>query len=109
MVNSERIPYIDVAKGILILLVVYDHLPDVYMYLLNLSNSHIEYLNDTQWIFKLFFMPAFFCITGMCSNFNKNFKPFLISNLKTLIVPNVLLGIIVGLHLNMGGGSSTWW
>lgn len=59
---NKRISYIDVAKGLLILLVVYDHLPDVYMYLLKNSNPYINYLDEQQWLFKLFFMPAFFCI-----------------------------------------------
>lgn len=94
--NKWRIPYIDVAKGILILLVVYDHLPDVYMYLLNLSNYHIELLDEWQWIFKLFFMPAFFCITGMCSNFNKQLRPFLLSNIKSLLFPNIIWGLLLG-------------
>lgn len=109
-INKERISYIDVAKGILILFVVYDHLPDIYMYILKLSNSHIEWLDEWQWVYKIFFMPAFFCITGMCSNFNKKFMPFLISNLKTLILPNIVFGVI--LHKDILGiflhGGAFW-
>ncbi len=97
--KGNRIHYIDIAKGILILFVVYDHLPDVYMYLLKLSNYYIELLDEWQWIFKLFFMPAFFCITGMCSNFNKNVRTFLLSNVKTLIFPNIIWGLLLGTKL----------
>lgn len=104
----KRLSYIDVAKGLLILLVVYDHLPDMYMYKLNLSNEYIEYLDKTQWVYKLFFMLAFFCITGMCSNFNKDFKTFFISNYKSLIIPNVILGMILE-PTWLGGGNFTWW
>lgn len=93
--TRKRITYIDVAKGLLILLVIYDHLPDVYLTLLERDNFFIEYLNEGQWIYKLFFMPAFFCITGMCSNFNKKFTPFLISNFKTLIIPNLVFSVLL--------------
>ena len=91
----KRLTYIDVAKGILILLVIFDHLPDVYLYVLGNKNDFLEFLNDTQWIYKLFFMPAFFVITGMCSNFNKPFASFFISNFKTLIIPNFLIGVLL--------------
>lgn len=109
---NKRISYIDVAKGLLILLVVYDHLPDVYMYLLKKTNPYISYLDELQWIFKLFFMPAFFCITGMCSNFKKDAKSFIISNFKSLIIPNILLGAIINMNVGLGAvilhGGSFW-
>lgn len=108
--NNKRIPYIDVAKGLLILLVVYDHLPDIYIYKLMLFNTHIIQLDNWQWIYKLYFMPAFFCITGICSNFSVNFFPFLKKNFKSLILPNILLGLL--LNNDWGGailrGGSFW-
>ena len=103
---KERLHYIDIAKGLLILLVVYDHLPDMYLYSLKLHNNYISELNNWQWIYKLFFMPAFFAITGMCSNFDKTFIPFLVNNFKSLIVPNIIIGILLSPHnilLNCGG------
>lgn len=108
LINKRRIPYIDVAKGILILLVIYDHLPDVFMYLLKMSNTHVESLNEWQWVYKLYFMPAFFCITGMCSNFHKDFYTFIWSNFKILIIPNIVWGVILnhdfgGVFLHGGG------
>lgn len=36
---------------------------------------------------ELFFMPAFFVITGLCSNFGKRFKDYLVSNLISLKAP----------------------
>lgn len=110
--NHKRFSYIDVAKGILILMVVWDHLPDVYIYLLKQTNIHIEWLDRTQWLFKIFFMPAFFCITGFCSNFNKDFKSFFVSNAKSLLIPNILLGMIVSHSIGVGRvimyGGSFW-
>ena len=106
--KTNRLSYIDVAKGILILLVVYDHLPDVYLTILEQSNAQMDWLNEQQWIYKLFFMPAFFCITGFCTNFKKSLKPFFISNFKSLIVPNIVFGLLFGLgwkHIFLRGGS----
>lgn len=94
---KERLAYIDVFKGILILFVVYDHLPDVYMYVLKQENSYMASLDEEQWLFKLFFMPAFFLATGFCSNFNKKFLPFVVSNTKSLLVPNICFGFLLGL------------
>lgn len=114
IMTHKRITYLDVAKGLLILLVIYDHLPDVYLTLLERDNLFIEYLNEGQWIYKLFFMPAFFCITGMCSNFNKKFHPFLISNFKTLIIPNLVFSVLLNpvdpniLKILLLGGGAFW-
>lgn len=89
-----RITYIDIAKGILIMLVLYDHLPDVYEYVLQGQNEIIHTIDQSQWVYKCFFMPAFFVITGMCSSFNKPFRQFLISNFKSLIIPNVVFTLV---------------
>lgn len=96
---KERLHYIDIAKGLLILLVIYDHLTDMYLYSLKLHNNYISELNNWQWIYKLFFMPAFFAITGMCSNFDKPFIPFIKNNFKSLIVPNIIIGILLSPHI----------
>lgn len=42
-------------------------------------------------------MPAFFVITGFCTNFNKQFKDFTINNLRTLMIPALSLSMISGL------------
>lgn len=84
---KERIHYLDVTKGILITLVVMHHL---YLGLAEKAPSNTfawafgNYFND---YIVLFFMPAFFVITGMCSNFGKKFKDYLVSNLIGLKAP----------------------
>lgn len=92
--TKVRLNYIDIAKGILILLVIIDHIPDVYL-LHDASNANMLLLNEWQWVYKCFYMPAFFIITGYCSNFNKDFNPFLISNIKTILIPSMVIGAIV--------------
>lgn len=89
--HNPRIEYLDIAKGILILLVIFDHLPDVFEVVLNQSNTILHEIDNSQWVFKCFFMPAFFVITGMCSNFKLDFKNFTKKNFKSLIIPNVVL------------------
>lgn len=91
--KEKRIEYIDVAKGIMISLLVFHHYP----HLLSVNGVNIENISSiTSWHewFLVFFMPAFFFITGFCSNFNKPFKEFLNSNLKVLLIPAILFIVI---------------
>jgi len=89
----ERIHYIDVAKGILIMLVVFDHIPDMFFVRLGGANNSIRMINEMQWVYKCFFMPAFFILTGYCSSFNAPFKPFIIKNFKSLVIPGIVIGL----------------
>ena len=51
-------------------------------------------MRSWQWIHVSFFMPAFFVITGLCSNFEKEFKPFLISNIRTILIPAIVFDLL---------------
>lgn len=91
--KKEYLHYIDVAKGILILLVLFHHLPQVMD---NYFIYDIEVLNNIQsksFLYVSFFMPAFFVITGRCSNFSKPFRHFFWGNVKTLLIPAFCLGV----------------
>lgn len=86
---KQRLNYIDIAKGILILMVIYNHTEN----LASASGVHnwvIDIIPNTGF-FRPFFMPAFFVIAGYCSNYEKGFKDFIISNAKALLIPAVLL------------------
>ena len=77
----ERISWIDIEKGLAIILMVIGHsaLPQ------NLSN----------FIFA-FHMPVFFILSGICSNYDKdNFVIFTKKRLKSIILPFVAYSIIV--------------
>ena len=89
---SPRLKYIDIAKGLLILMVIYNHTDN----LANASGVDNEIINFVQntCFFHSFFMPAFFIIAGMCSNYHKQFKVFAISNAKALLIPAVLLLLV---------------
>ena len=98
MINNSRLHYIDVCKGILIIIVVLHHV-------FGLMRQY-EYLpKETDYLEKLyvpFFMAAFFVVTGFCSNYNKDFKSFLMQNVKTLLVPSVIFYFIIhGIELTV--------
>lgn len=41
-----------------------------------------------------FFMAAFFCITGMCSNFEGGMGQFILKNVKQILLPAFVLGVL---------------
>lgn len=77
--KKSRLQYIDIMKGILILLVVYGHTA-WQAHEVGIHNQTIEILGQTGFLYEPFYMAAFFAITGYCSNFKKSYKDFLISD-----------------------------
>lgn len=66
--KRERIHYIDIAKGILIICVVITHTP---AFAKTYGVDGFQWLESLRPLFNSYFMPAFFCITGFCTNFGK--------------------------------------
>lgn len=91
--SSSRIGYIDVAKAILIIMVMVGHVQNVCEQL-SIKDRLCQNIDYFENFWGPFFMPAFFFITGYCSSFAKRSRVFIISNLKSLIIPAILLGII---------------
>ena len=92
--NKQRLHYIDVAKGLLILMVIIYHIGGQFSKYEETDNTIFGYLPKFEFIYTFFFMPAFFAITGFCSNFDKPYKQFLWSDFKTLMIPAVSLTIL---------------
>lgn len=92
--KQERLHWVDISKGILMLMVVFGHM-DNYAEKLNISYSAIYTLCSIERMWAPFFMCAFFVLTGYCSNFDKPFKPFVISRIKTLVLPSITIGILI--------------
>lgn len=100
--SSKRKPYIDIAKGLLILLVVHLHV-GYYVVDVNQITNRIFGINYTlTLLYQPFFMPAFFIITGMCSNFKQDFTTFFLKNLKSLILPVVVIMLIYNIIFGDG-------
>lgn len=87
---KNRIAYIDVAKGILILCLLFGHM----IIELNIHGVDDEVLHG-MWklvpVYNSFFMPCFFLITGFCSTFDIPFRTYLWKNIKTLLLPAIVL------------------
>lgn len=100
----DRIKYIDVCKGLLIIAVVMVHIPNYARSNFGLSQQLwlIDYI--LQFLFACFFMQSFFFLTGYTSNFNKNPKTFWISILKTIVIPKFSLCILwrIGDYIILG-------
>lgn len=74
---SERILWIDMAKGYGILFVIYAHVGGGW---------------DRIWIYT-FHMPLFFFLSGYVFSVNCNFKQFIIKKCKSIVIPYFCLGI----------------
>lgn len=67
---KERLHYIDVLKGILILLVVVGH--TTWQAETNgVDNVLFLSMKEINFMIVPFFMAAFFAVTGYCANFDK--------------------------------------
>lgn len=81
-------------KGILIFFVVLLHLPWVATMLCGYDCSLFEWSKHNTQFIGVYYMVAFFFVTGFCTNFDKAAKPFVLSNAKTLLVPAVVFSIL---------------
>lgn len=89
---KEHLHYIDVAKGLLIIMVVYGH---IYGNTSEIDNAGVDYIHQSVNLFVSFYMPCFFVITGYCSNFKKSFLEMASSSLRTIILPGISLSILI--------------
>lgn len=92
---NDRIRYIDISKGILIICVLLGHIAGIGKEFGGIDNNYFEYTGYLLSTFYVpFYMQAFFFVTGYTSNFNKPFKFFLKQNIKRLLIPYICFGII---------------
>lgn len=88
---KERLHYIDVAKGLLIIMVVWGHYELMCRLCFGINDPVVNALDSVEDLWVSFFMPAFFFLTGYCTDFSKRFMPFLIQGIKILILPAVII------------------
>lgn len=94
-VNNNRITWVDIAKGLLILIVVWSHVPSIALsQRLGLHHEGLNIMGKLMFIFNCFFMHAFFVLSGYTTNFKKNFTEFFYSSFKSLIIPAFCFSII---------------
>lgn len=92
--KEQRLHYIDIAKGFLILMVVYGHI-DGTATQMGFVNSSIDDIHKGANWFVSFYMPCFFVITGYCSNFTKSFKVFIVASLKSIVLPAFVFSFLL--------------
>lgn len=98
--EKERLHYIDVAKGLLILMVVYGHIYGVSKGA-DIDEASVEWIRQSINLFVSFYMPCFFVITGFCSNFKKPFLTVFVQSFKTIVLPGIFFTAILTVrHLN---------
>mgnify|MGYP000027435115 FL=1 len=81
LMEGKRYEYIDIAKGVVIILMVLGH-------------SSLPWYPQ-RWIFS-FHMPFFFLISGLMTNWEKNgIREFVSKKVSTLLIPFVIYSLIV--------------
>lgn len=95
--SQQRLTYIDIAKGLLIIGVVFFHLQPMMRDSCGFDSDNQVLLHRLSYLYVPFFMPAFFVITGMCTNFNKPFMRYLWDIVRTIGIPTIVLAFIAAL------------
>lgn len=84
----DRIHWLDVLKGILIVLMVMGHVPNIAIrqgYDIGL----LKYYPYICAVYGCFFMQTFFVATGYTGNFSQPFKKFFVKQIKNIIIPYI--------------------
>lgn len=95
--KSSRITYLDIYKGILILMVVYGHIAyAVSKYADGCTNGVYQFLGDVamNWMAP-YYMAAFFVATGYCMNLAKPFLSQLRTDALTLLLPGIVVPVLM--------------
>ena len=93
MNHYKRITYLDVAKGILILLLMVSHFNSATRRL-EITNESYKYIYFFIPWFTCFFMQCFFFISGYCSNFKSDTNTFIKKQIKQILIPWITIEII---------------
>ena len=81
------------AKGVLIFLMVLGHICNIAGRR-GIDDAYLIKCVFYASLYTCFFMQAFMILTGYTSNFNKDFKPFIVSLVKTVLIPWFFFSII---------------
>lgn len=92
---KERIAAYDIAKGILICLLIIHHIPEVACSMMGIDDSLLNgFCKIQKPLFVCYFMQAFFMISGICSNFEGDYKNFLLKQIKALLIPSLVFTLL---------------
>ena len=92
-IKTDRIPWIDISKGILIMCLVFGH-HKLFAMRSGYEDGVTVFIQHSMRFYAAFFMQTFFIITGLCSSFTSQFPKFVWKNIKTLLIPAALLVVL---------------
>ncbi len=90
---KERIHWIDVAKGLMIIGMVINHIPN-YCNRLDVDISSFPWFLTFGNAYGVFTMQSFFILSGYTTNFNQEFKTFFLKQVKGLLIPYLAFTLI---------------
>lgn len=90
---------LDVVKGWLIVCLVFHHISDIGLYKCAFDSDVLRFIEIVgSPLYACYFMQTFFLITGMCSNFDKTAKVFIVRQFRGLIVPVICFTLVYQLY-----------
>lgn len=107
--KTKRLEFLDIAKGLLILMVIIGHFKVMAVMCYSLDSPVINDFSSINHFWVSFFMPAFFIITGFCSSFEKEFKTFLWKSFRTILFPAILFSAVTQFFVYYMGGAFWLW
>ncbi len=90
---ANRIHWIDLSKGILILIMVLGHVAN-FSKRAGVDDTFLLFWWKIAWWYVPFYMQTFFVLSGFTSNFDKDGKPFFKSMCRSLAVPFFVFALI---------------
>lgn len=103
---TKRLLWIDVTKGVLILLMVLGHIINKACNS-GVASTYLLKCFSLSSLYTCFFMQAFIILTGYTSNFEKSFKDFATSLVKTILIPWLTFSVICQLtRMTSGEGGA---
>lgn len=96
---KQRIDYLDIAKGIAFLLVIYCH-SVAFSDIEGVNSQEIRFLRENGIWYSYFFIPTFFVVSGFFVNTKKQFVTFLWQNFKLLVLGAIGIRFLNSLIVN---------
>lgn len=91
MDKDKRLEYIDVCKGVLIIIVILGHLHSRFE---NYDDRTIIDYYHMGGVYLPFYMSCFFLITGYCSSWDKPIRAQLYDDFRRIVIPGIVIHLL---------------
>lgn len=104
-----RIPIVDIAKCLLIMLVYWFHIPRIYLGWLHGTNSVLMTIDSiNSLLFTSFFIVAFFILSGYFLNTQRSLLEVTRRDALTLLLPALTLSVVTNVFYSIYSGAWEW-